>query len=724
MNIFLIPPVIISVLFIILGSFVYFQNRKAVLNNLFTLLCLNSSIWLFSYSMGYGCKNELTAFLWLRIGYTGVIFITTYVFNYTVVFLNLKKLQLVVLLTYLLGFIWVTLLWFSPYLIKGISKYYWGYYPKAGVFHPLFLLFFIGLSMSTFTLLLYFFFFKRKNISLIRIEQIKYLFLAFFIYNFASVDFLPNYGIKIYPFGYIPAFIFTLLIGYTVVKYRLMDISVVITRTGVFIALYSLILGLPFLVGLGLQSNFIVLFGNKWWFVPMGLLTVLATVGPFIYIYINRKAEERLLREQRQYQNTLRQASSGMIRVRELKRLLNLIVHVVTKAVKLEFASIFLFDTGNDQYAMAAIRDGSNLPQNLVLKLNTPLIDMLHEKKEPIVYEEVQLQSQDSPHDSKMSSLEKQLKEIRAAVVIPSYVGNKLLGFIVLGKKLSGKIYSQDDLNVFSVLANQAALAIENAQFYEDIKETQEQLFQAEKMATVGTMADGLSHQINNRFQALSLISGDSIDILRTTDIANCSQDVKDAFGQLKYAFERIQANVMQGGEIVRGLLKYSRPGESGFEAIEFNKILDGALEMAQYKVRLNELDIVRNIPQDLPKLRCNLTQLEEIFFNLVDNAYDAIKERQVMLKDKDFKGKISISAKQEDGRVRIVFQDNGIGVKDKDKEKLFTPFFTTKSTNRKGTGLGLYVIQKIVSFHQGTVSINSVYSFGTTFEIALPLAK
>jgi len=724
MSLFSIPPLIISFLLIALGVFVFGQNRKSILNIAFGFLCFISTIWLLSYSIAYNQKNVITALYWLKIGYSGVVFITTTVFYYTVAFLRIKRLKKLASLNFLIGILWCALLWFSHYLIDGAIKYPWGYYPKAGSFHVLFLVFFIGLAMATFSLLLFYFIFRRNELSLIKVTQIKYLFLAFFIYNFASIDFFPNYGIKIFPFGYLPAFIFILIIGYTVVKFRLMDISVAITRTGIFIAIYSLILGIPFAIAYSFQFQLEAIFGKSWWLFPMGILTVLATVGPFIYIYINSKAEDRLLREQRQYQNTLRQASSGMIRVRELKRLLNLIVHVVTRAVKLEFASIYLFDSDNRLYKMAARRDSSKLPKEHTIGIDTPLIDRLHLSRDSLVYEEVQLQSQDNPRNVKIKLLEQQLREMQASVVIPSFVGNKMLGFIVLGKKKTGKVFSQDDLNVFTVLANQAALAIENAQFYEDIRETQEQLFQAEKMATIGTMADGLSHQINNRFQALSLISGDSLDILKTTVVSNCSEEVKDAFSQLKYAFERVQSNVMQGGEVVRGLLKYSRPGQSGFEQIDFNQVIDGALEMVQYKVRLHELDIVRNIPKDLPKLRCNLTQLEEIFFNMIDNANDAIKERKELLKDEKYKGRIEISAKPEDGHMRIVFQDNGIGVKDKHKEKLFTPFFTTKASNKKGTGLGLYVIQKIVSFHNGTIAVDSTYNKGMTFNILLPLTK
>lgn len=726
MNLYSIPPFIASILTLFLGLFIYFKNKKQIANIAFSFLCFASSSWLFCYSIAYSSQEKESAFFWFKCGYCGVIFLPIFTFHFFSEFLKSStRLRKVILTTYLIGLGLVLSIWLSNYFIKDIERFYWGYYPIAGDLHPYFLFYFVSLISSSLTLLLYKLKFKKVKLVSIKQTQVKYLFLALLVYNFAAVDFFPNYRIAFYPFGYIPSALFVLIITYAIVRYRLMDISLAITRSGIFVLVYSLILGIPFIVASTFKYKLIGLFGvDRWWWAPMGLMTVLATVGPFIYIFIEKKAEERLLREQRQYQNTLRQASSGMIRVRELKRLLNLIVHVVTRTVRLEFAAIYLFDTGDTQYKMAAKRDSSKFSEGLAISMNSPLIDKLHQVREPLVYEEIQLQSQDNPSDLKMKSLEQQLREIRASVVIPSYVGNKMLGFIVLGKKKTGKIFTQDDLNVFSVLANQAALSIENAQFYEDIKETQEQLFQAEKMATIGTMADGLSHQINNRFQALSLISGDSLDILKTTDVANCSDEVKDTFNQLKYAFERVQTNVQQGGEIVRGLLKYSRPGESGFEYIDFNRVIDGALEMAQYKVRLTELDIRRNVPPDLPKIRCNLTQLVEIFFNLIDNAYDAIKERQALNKDIKIPGEIKISAQVEDGNTRIIFQDNGIGVKDKDKEKLFTPFFTTKATNKKGTGLGLYVIQKIVSFHEGTITIDSTYNQGTTFDILLPLTQ
>ncbi|MDI6606605.1 MAG: ATP-binding protein, partial [Candidatus Omnitrophota bacterium] len=307
----------------------------------------------------------------------------------------------------------------------------------------------------------------------------------------------------------------------------------------------------------------------------------------------------------------------------------------------------------------------------------------------------------------------------------PSFLEDKFMGFIVLGDKLSGQIYTVDDLNVFRVLASQAALAIENAQFYEETKEMQQQVAQAEKMATVGTMADGLSHQINNRFYALSLIAGDTLDTISTVDTTKCTPEIKEMIKQIDYALKRIQVNVTQGGEVVKGILKYTRKGEEKFEPLSLDLILDGTLEMVKYKIKLEEIDIVRNYPENTPQIKGNMVQLQEVFFNLIDNAYDAMVERREILKEAGYRGKITITATPKDGKLEIVIEDNGMGIKESNTKKLFTPFFTTKTSVRKGTGLGLYVIQRIVTdTHKGQISFESHHKSGTRFVIYLPMVK
>jgi len=181
----------------------------------------------------------------------------------------------------------------------------------------------------------------------------------------------------------------------------------------------------------------------------------------------------------------------------------------------------------------------------------------------------------------------------------------------------------------------------------------------------------------------------------------------------------------MQGAEVVKGLLKYSRTGDENFEALSLDQVIDGTLEMVQYKVRLSEIDLVRNYPKDLPRIKGNLTQLQEAFFNFIDNAYDAIVERHTMLKEEGYRGRINISASPKNNMLEIIIEDNGMGIKDHDDKKVFTPFFTTKTSSRRGTGLGLYVIKKIITdAHKGKITFESGYKVGTRFILELPIAK
>ncbi|MDD2654966.1 MAG: ATP-binding protein, partial [Candidatus Omnitrophica bacterium] len=534
---------------------------------------------------------------------------------------------------------------------------------------------------------------------------------------------LPAWGINLYPAGNLGTALYALIGTYAILRYRLMDINVAITRVGVFIAVYTIVLGLPFALANWLKLWLIDTYGSGWWMAPLILMAVLATAGPFIYIYLQHRAEDKLLREQRRYQDTLKQASVGMTRIRNLRKLLDLIAHIVTKTVRISFAAIYLYNEQTDEYVLQVSRDKGRAPLAKI-RPDNPLLAWIMVRREPLIYEEIKRISEDTG-DETFKLLEENMRLLYASVIIPSFLEDKFIGFFVLGDKISGQIYTPDDLSVFQVLASQAALAIENAQFYEEAKEMQDQIAQAEKMATIGTMADGLSHQINNRFYALSLIAGDTIDTIKMTDTTKCTPEVKEMIDSINHALQRIQNNVIQGGEVVRGLLKYSRKGDASFDAVELNTIISNTLEMVQFKVKLSEIDIVRNFPEGLPKIKGNLVQLEEAFFNFIDNAYDAIVERRETLKESGYRGKITISAKPKENNLEILVEDNGMGVKDSNTNKVFTPFFTTKTSSRKGTGLGLYVIRRIITdAHKGKISFESAYKVGTRFILELPIAR
>ena len=197
-----------------------------------------------------------------------------------------------------------------------------------------------------------------------------------------------------------------------------MDIRVAITRTGVFLAVYTLVLGLPFAVAIWFKPMLISMIGAQWWIFPLGLMAILATVGPFVYIYIRRKAEARLLREQKKYQDTLKQASVGMTRIRNLRKLLSLIAHIVTRSVKISFAAIYLYHKEANAYVLEVSRDRGIkfIPQ---IGMDNPLLAWLLEKKEPLVYEEIKRELEENA-TTEIRNLEAHMRLLHAAVVIPA----------------------------------------------------------------------------------------------------------------------------------------------------------------------------------------------------------------------------------------------------------------------------------------------------------------
>ena len=440
---------------------------------------------------------------------------------------------------------------------------------------------------------------------------------------------------------------------------------------------------------------------------------------------IQKKTEDRLLQEQRRYQSTLRQASAGMGKIKDLKKLLKMIVYVLTHAIQIEHALIYIYDKGQKQYVLGASKKKSGRSQFLEsIGEDSPLIKYFFENKNSIIFEEIKQKAQDY-NDSQLIQIEQIIASFEGALVVPIFIDMDLIAMIIMGKKESGKVYTEDDLSVFSILANQTALAIENAKFYEDVKLTHEQLFQAEKMATIGTMADGLSHQINNRFHSLGFIAGDALDTIHSNQKELSPDKMKEVMTELERAFVRIQENVIQGGEIVQGLLKYTRKGEAGFTAVDVDAVLKAALEMVQFKIKMDALKIIREYDvETIPKIKGNFTQLQEVFFNLIDNGYDAMMQRKNESKEPLYQPTMIVRVFKEDNYARIVFEDNGMGVKDEDLYKLFTPFFTTKLSSKKGTGLGLYVIKKIVEDnHSGQVEMVSKYMQGTQMKLRLPIA-
>jgi len=697
-----------------LGIFVVSRNPKNTLCRAWFYFCCSVGTWSLGYSLTMSPDIfKDVALVCSRVSHASGALIPALFLRYVLIWLGVEHKHRRLLLACFLNCGILAVLSLTPLIvIDVVPKLFFRSYPRGSIGYVLYIVTFVW-----WVILAHFYMIRSySHLHGLKRNQMKYFLLGTILGYFGGATCFPLiFNIQIPPYPTVLILVYVFTTTYAIIRFRLLDINIIITRGVVFIVVYTTVLGIPFWAGYRLL-------GRGPWMIPALIMMALATTGPYLYLFIQRRAEDRLLRGQRRYQKLLIRASRGMTRVRELGHLSNLIVHVMSKAIGVTHCAVYLLNKEKNIYEIKSTRSSNHhlelaLPQNL--SVDDEVVHFLISEREPIISEEVRDRFRHEPNDI-LSAIYTQMHNMGSAVIIPSLIEDELLGFVVLGDKISGAIYTQDDLSVFSVLANQAALAIENAQFYEELERTQTELFHSSKMASLGTLASGMSHQINNRFNALTMIAGATLDRLRRLDRKKFSKKEIEALEKTIHALERVEVNSIQGSEVVKALLNYSRPAPKKLEIISVKNLIDNTISLLQYKIDLSTINIVSEISDKLPPIRVNPSQIQDVFFNLIDNAYDATKEKG------DKKGTITISARVKDDNavMEIRIKDTGVGMTDEELSHIFTPYFTTKATGSKGTGLGLFVIQKIVTLHGGTIRPYSKQGEGSTFVVELPIVK
>ena len=698
----------------ILGIFVYLRGKGKKIKLIFALYSFSISWWS-GTQIGniYGPTLEASGH-WARVEQMGVVFIPTLFLHFVFTFLGMTR-KLLLRFCYIFSFVFALLSPTTKLISPGAERKFGVInFGNPGPLYGMLVAFFVICVVYGIYLLVR----AYLNSTGSRRNQLKYLWLSYVVgYLGGAPNFFIVWNVNIpivNPYGAYLAPIYAVIIAYAISRYSLLDVNIAITRAGIFGMVYTLVLGIPFWLGF----KFL---GSGQWIIPVSVMAVFATIGPFTYQYLRRRAEKVILKEQHRYQQTLRRLSATMTLVKDLDRLSKLIVYRVARAVKVEFACIYLADKNKGCFLRkspyAAASAYPDFPAEI--PFDGKIIAFLENKHQPVFAEEL---SPDMHRDFNLKS----------GLIVPSFVKDRLLGFLTLGPKSQNRIYTRDDAEIFEVLANQAALAIENTEFIQESQKTQAQLFAAERMASMGTMAGGLSHQINNRFHAIAMAASDTADTLSLLDAEQAGkEEIKAVLSQIKHALGRINENTKHGGAIVNNFLNFSQPDRlnRGVGQFDIREPLERAVEMVKLKSSITDEYMKREISESLPQIQGDLVLLQEVFFNLIDNSFDAIKERERLIKDgslrnpEQYKGLITVAIRKIDSTISIQIQDNGIGIKEENQKKLFSPFFTTKATSSKGTGLGLFVIQKIIAAHNGQIKLHSEYGQGTLIAITLPIS-
>ncbi len=477
-----------------------------------------------------------------------------------------------------------------------------------------------------------------------------------------------------------------------------------VTKIALVVGLYTAVIGLPILLTHVGFTWLTQMLAGRWWIAPVGLFAVLAAAAPIIYLAFTSRIESQLLKDQRRYHRTLIAASSGMTRIKDIQTLCRLIVHVVNRTVQLTYTGLFLYEPKEQHYTLRAVRHKSMLPEQLTIEVADPLIEVLQEGKDLILIDELQAEV-DAKHPDertrKIAWAYSWMRKLEARMIVPSFSNDRLLAFLVLGAKRSHERYTTDDIAIFSGLANQGALAIENAMYFEELRNNEAYMIQSEKLASLGQLASGMAHEIHN---PLTIISGEAQLYLERFKGKDPNVD-----GVLKSIIEECQ----RAADITRRILRFAKPAPQDLVPLDLKATIEESLTLAGYQVRMEKIQSEVAVQPTLPKVRGNQNQLQEVLLNLILNACQAMGEKG---------GRLQVRAEASNGAyVQLQVADNGPGIPTNKLLKIFDPFFTTKQT---GTGLGLFVTQRIVKAHGGTIEVSSTEGQGACFTIRLPVYR
>ena len=743
-----------------IGLFVFFHNPHKFLCKIFLVFCSMVAFWAFGYFLSLlpeqGYSLALTA---SRGSHAAGAFIPVTFLHFTLAFIGRRE-QYTKLLrwAYIVSSV-MFLASITPLVVSELrSKMDFKYYPEKGPLYPIYvgLYIFFALGHAHFNLWKEFMRSKGNN----RKRLLYFMFTSFLGFIGGASLFFLIFNIPFPPYASTLIVLYPFAMSYTIIRYHEFDVEVVIKRTLIFAGLLAFVFAVFLVATVFVREVLNVYFrlSNTWTYVLSIFLIVLG-YDPIRNLMMNL-TDRFLFQKKYDYQKLLKDASKGISRIKSLEHLFGLVTHFITMRMRVSCAAILTRESEGVRFSLEYQRGYGKKYYVYYIETNSPLIQYLINEKESIDVEYVNERIEGEGRNTRKTKMEsdviynfkaikEQMEELNAVFSVPSFLGKELRNILILGPKKSGDVYSGDDANVLYTLAQESAIAIENARLYDEainktrelekinealegaktsltqalsetesankqLQDTQAQLIHEQKMATLGRLAASVGHEVNNPLTILSMnVSRAILKYRKNADLK--VGDILDIFQKMEQNINRIKAVV----NTLTGLLKKSEKGK--FEPLSLKLILEETLPLVQFQTYLDNLagtEVDFNVPGSTPLIRGDLERLQEVFLNLFINAYHAMAGRR--------NPRIEVKAEVLDENpdlIAVHFTDNGSGMDDKIRKKIFNYGYTTKPVG-KGSGLGLYMCKYIVELHGGDITVKSQEGVGTTFTLTIPIYK
>jgi signal transduction histidine kinase len=718
-----------GVVSLISGFIPFFYNKKKAVNKVWLLLNLASSVWSFGYYSMVTATDKDVAWISNWVLHFAAIFVPVLLIHFVIALTHTyKKYKLILLSSYFTSIFFVIL---NPtkYFISDLKpKYIFNYVCDAGPLYSLFALYFFSWAIISLLLL----YKEIRNSTGVANRQYKYIFTSstFGFLGGGSVFFL-TFNVDIPPYPLILFSLFPVVITYAMIRYRFLDIRLIIARTIAFglivLLITSIYTSLSALIALFFES----LIGGKSNIIGGVLVSILVTLGysPIRKI-IESLTEKFLFKKSYNPDILLARIAEVTSSIINIQTLLEAITNSLNDAFRFQKSAIVLLD--KDNKLAVAYKQGFDPEVAEKLASYPDILNILSKEivQTPgiMVLDEMKTRYENGEFNPISPELLTALTENDLAIVAPLYVNQQLIGVMVLGNKKSGDSYNQQDVRALKIIAGQVAVAIENAKLYDELKNfsvTLEEEVQ-KKTAELQRANDEL-RQLDTAKSEFISIASHQLRTPLTVIKGYISMTREGSFGKVPPKImdnlEKVYASNERLIGLVENLLDISRI-ESGrqeyvWKETHLEDLAQTVVDNLKHNAKIRDLKLIFHKPKKkTPLVVIDANKIHEVMMNFVDNA---IKYTE--------KGKIDVTIEPHPkGMVTFCVKDTGRGISEESRNLLFKKFSRGKGSfqvHTEGVGLGLYVAKMLIDAHGGKIWADSEgMNKGSTFCFSIPLGN
>jgi len=699
-----------SLLNLFLALLVFLRNPKNPINTSFSLFILNATLWPIFLLLFKISSETSTVLIWAKFIYLpGILLPPTFLY-FTYALIKKKTpsgLRSVIyfspvlffFLTLAFGINFVANVIILPdvtEIVLGPIYYLWLFYYAS------------YLSLAAYQILI-----KSKDAKGIEKVQLRYILLGIIIPVFGAFPFnilLPAFGnFRFIFFGPLFVTIMVGVISYSIIKHRFLDIRLVVARSVTY-TLLVFILGLLYAGGLFAIGSFIT--KERTSSSNLIISTMLALVIAFSFQPLRRLLEKItdkfLYKEKYDTAILLNILSKTMASTLTLSDLTFKILEIMTSQMRLSYAS-FILSQKEKIYVAESRHDRE------ALKISNYEYDLLKSKDQLLVFEELP--------EGKLKNL---LRGKSIFVVLPLKTKKQFIGLLALGEKESGDIYFKQDIDVLEILGPELAVALQNAQRFEEIKQFTIVLQEEVRRATSDLRTANL------KLKELDKLKDEFISIA-SHDLRNPMTTIKNYIWMVLNTPKKSEPEKKENLKLAYGATEHAISLVN--DMLDISRIEAGRIQLDPKKFDLSKLasEVVDNFSPEAHKKKIKLSflgkndfkvfadedRIRQVVTNLISNALKYTLEN----------GVVSVSLAKINSKIETKVADTGIGIKKNEMEKLFTKFgrldnSLTAISKTPGTGLGLYITKNLVELSGGKIAVESEPGKGSAFSFTLPTAK